>query len=406
MKILYSAFACDPYIGSEAQCGWSWPMAMRGFNEVYLITRSENREPIERYMNENRIGNITVFYHDIPSWMNMYYKKKRLYFLYYILWQRTALHIARRLQRQYHFDYIQHITLGDFRVIGPLWRLEPKFIFGPVGGAQTTPRVFNHYIWDETSKEKLREWINRIVMINPFYRRALNRSYRVFAANRETLSLLQKSMKHPEKCMLLTENGIQTKKILNQKKTDKASVTTILWAGRLITRKGIAFLLETIGQVKTSKPFMLKLVGDGPQMRKLKDLSSRLNLEDRVAFMGKVSYEQMNQIYMESDFFVFPSLRETTGTVLFEAMSHGLPVVSFNQNGADLLIDETCGRKIDIHQSLEGVKKDFAHAVEELIEKPETRLSLGENAYRKIKDHYTWEQKCQTFEQFMTDERV
>lgn len=406
MKLLFSAFACDPYLGSEAQCGWSWPMVMRNHHEVYLVTRTENREPIQRYLKENGIGNITVFYHDIPPWLNPYYKKGKLYFLYYILWERTVIHTVRRLERQYCFDYIQHITLGDFRVVGSLWRLGPKFIFGPVGGAQTTPQVFGDYIRGEARKEKQREWINRIAAFNPFYRRALNRCYRVFAANQETQSLLRKVMKHPEKCILLTENGIQMKGLLKPPKATRQDVTVILWAGRLITRKGIEFLLEAVSQVETGKAFLLKLVGDGPQMKKLKELSSKLKLEDRVEFAGKVSYEQMHKIYAESDFFVFPSLRETTGTVLFEAMAYGLPVVTFNQNGADLLIDESCGRKIDVRQSLESVKKDFAKAMAELIEKPELRQSLGENAYRKIKEQYTWEHKCRLFEQYLAEESL
>ena len=72
MKILYIAFACNPYIGSEAQCGWSWPANMRKYADVSVVTRRENRTDIERYMNEKDIHNIKVFYHDVPDCINPY----------------------------------------------------------------------------------------------------------------------------------------------------------------------------------------------------------------------------------------------------------------------------------------------------------------------------------------------
>ena len=75
MKILYLAFACNPFAGSEAQCGWAWPMVMRKYAEVAVLTRKENRSDIERFLEEKAIKNIKVFYHDIPEWMNFYYKK-------------------------------------------------------------------------------------------------------------------------------------------------------------------------------------------------------------------------------------------------------------------------------------------------------------------------------------------
>ena len=171
-----------------------------------------------------------------------------------------------------------------------------------------------------------------------------------------------------------------------------------MWAGRLIYRKGLKFLLEALSLVKTQRKFNLILAGTGPETENLKALAKKLKIDNKVTFLGKIPYTQMKQVYETSDFFVFPSLRETTGTVLFEAMSNGLPVLTFNQNGADLLIDESCGIKIDINQSLEAVKQDFADAICCLIENDSKRNDLGLAAYQKILNEYTWENKCRTFE--------
>ena len=67
MKILYLAFACNPFVGSEAQCGWSWPMAMREYAAVSVLTRKENKKDIEKFLSQKKIKNINVFYCDIPD---------------------------------------------------------------------------------------------------------------------------------------------------------------------------------------------------------------------------------------------------------------------------------------------------------------------------------------------------
>lgn len=400
MKILYSAFTAFPSAGSEAQCGWAWANAMRNYNEVYIVTRNEARQDIEKYIKENNIDNIKVFYHDIPSFLNIYGKTGKLYFPYYLMWQASLKRTVKKLHKQYHFDYIQHITLGDFRVVGTAWKNDSKFIFGPVGGAQLTPKAFKPYMKGHEKNEKIRELINKSVKINPFYRHALNKADLILAANKETQEYLKDMLRDKSKCRLLTENGIMTSKISNPdfNQKDKNDPVNILWAGRFIYRKGLEFLLEVLSMVETDRKYQLLLVGDGPEFNKLKKRSVELGIEDKVTFFGKIPYTKMKEVYSVSDFFVFPSLRETTGTVLFEAMSNGLPVLTFNQNGADLLIDDSCGIKVNINQDLNKIKTDFAKGIKSLTENDEMRIALGKAAYEKILNEYTWENKCKTFE--------
>ena len=360
MKILYIAFACNPYVGSEAFCGWSWPLAMRKYCEVYVVTRKENRIGIEKYLDENKINDIEFFYYDIPDVFNIYYKFGKMYMPYSILWQNTSYGFIKKLHEKYNFDYIHQVTLGDFRLINPAWKLNSKFIFGPVGGAQLTPESLKSYIGDDDRSERKREWINRMIKSWPLYRRALNRTYLIFAANPETQIYLQDCLGEPEKCKLLTENGVNADQIHRiSEKADNDKVV-LLWSGRMIKRKGLSFLLDVLRLVKTKKPYILKLVGEGPEMNNLKKQTSILKLMEKVEFVGKVSYEEMQHLYLASDIFVFPSLRETTGTVLFEAMANKLPIVTFDQNGAALLVNKSCGRKVNVNQPVDDIRAEFA----------------------------------------------
>lgn len=394
MKILYIAFACNPYVGSEAFCGWSWPLAMRKYCDVYVVTRKENRTGIEKYINEHKITDIKFFYYDIPDILNIYYKSGKMYMPYSVVWQNTSFNFIKRLHEKYNFDYIHQVTLGDFRLINPAWKLKSKFIFGPVGGAQTTPKTLQPYIGADNKSEVEREWINKMIKSWPLYRRVLNQIYLIFAANPETQAYLRECINEPEKCKLLTENGVNTDQICAPPEKEDNDKVILLWSGRMIRRKGLSFLLDVLQLVKTKKPYILKLVGDGPEICHLKKQASELGLKDRIEFVGKVSYEEMQHLYSSSDVFVFPSLRETTGTVLFEAMVNSLPIVTFDQNGAALLVDNNCGIKVNVIDDLSKIKNNFAIALCKVIDDPKLRSSMGHNARLKIIENYTWEQKC------------
>lgn len=397
MNILYLAFACNPYTGSEAQCGWSWGMGMRRFAKVSIVTRTENKESIQRYLQENNISDLKVYYCDVPKCLNIYYKTHKAYHFYYLMWQQVAFQFVKKLHNIEHFDIIHHITLGDFRYLGPYWKLGARIVFGPVGGAQSTPEVFLSYVQSEYKREKIREMINVAVAKTPFYRKRLNHSSLVLAANKETQKFLQTYMETPDKCELLTENGVQSEKLKGYNEKRSTQVMTLLWAGRMVNRKGLSFLLDVLSKIPKEKQFRVVLVGDGPERNKLEQKAVMLSLKDKVHFAGNVSYENMQRFYRQADVFVFPSLRETTGTVLFEAMSSGLPIISFDQNGAQMLIDHTCGIRVRIDVPLKQIMEEFAQAIIEMIDKPEKRKQLGRNAYDKIVSQYIWERKCEMF---------
>lgn len=395
MKILYIAFACNPYVGSEAFCGWSWPLAMRKYCEVYVVTRRENKNGIEKYLGEHKINDIKFFYYDIPDAINIYYKSGKMYMPYSVLWQNTSFGFIKKLHEKYNFDYIHQVTLGDFRLINPAWKLNCKFIFGPVGGAQLTPKSLKSYIGDDNKSEKRREWINKMIKAWPLYRKALNQAHLIFAANPETQAYLQECVDEPEKCRLLTENGVNADQIHGIPEKKEHDKVMLLWSGRMIKRKGLDFLIDVIKQVDTNRPFVLKLVGDGPEKEKLVAKVKKLGLESKVEFVGQVPYTEMQWLYQTSDIFVFPSLRETTGTVLFEAMANGLPIVTFDQNGAALLVDDSCGFRINVKQNISNIKHDFTMALKKLIDDPIKSKKMGFNAYRCVNNTYTWGKKCE-----------
>ena len=111
---------------------------------------------------------------------------------------------------------------------------------------------------------------------------------------------------------------------------------------RLLTRKGHSTLIKAFSEVVKVYPNAnLKIAGDGPELKSLKDLTQKLHIVDRVQFLGTVS--DVGQIYGAAHFFVFPSHYEGLPGVLIEAMLARLPIIAS-----------------DIPENKECVKEDMA----------------------------------------------
>lgn len=118
-----------------------------------------------------------------------------------------------------------------------------------------------------------------------------------------------------------------------------------LVAGRMIYRKGLDFLFDALMTIPQETRYQVRVVGDGPELVHLrKRCKDNLNLSEHVHCMGSIPYMEMEKEYAGADVFIMPSIRETTGTVLLEAMSKGIPVITINKfGGATLLIKTRVG---------------------------------------------------------------
>lgn len=114
LKILVSAYACEPGKGSEPGSGWYGVKKIAPFNEVWVITRANNREAIENTLPEDPMPNIHWVYYDLPAWMRFWKKGGRGVQLYYFLWQLGLYFVAKKLHARVGFDVVHHITFATY----------------------------------------------------------------------------------------------------------------------------------------------------------------------------------------------------------------------------------------------------------------------------------------------------
>ena len=111
LKVLISAYACEPHRGSEPAVGWNWVRQAARFHDVWVIARRDERASIESHPFGREAPNVHWVYYEFP--------KSRLFWkfggpgiqLYYYLWQWRIGPVGRRLQREVGFDVIHHVTL-------------------------------------------------------------------------------------------------------------------------------------------------------------------------------------------------------------------------------------------------------------------------------------------------------
>jgi glycosyltransferase involved in cell wall biosynthesis len=115
----------------------------------------------------------------------------------------------------------------------------------------------------------------------------------------------------------------------------------MLYVGRLAREKNLEVLLQTAVLAFAQDPLLrLWLVGDGPYRDTVTAMARRLGIGNRVRFVGFVPRLEVDRYYVAADLFVFPSITETQGLVVQEAMMRGLPAVVVMGGGASASIED------------------------------------------------------------------
>lgn len=119
----------------------------------------------------------------------------------------------------------------------------------------------------------------------------------------------------------------------------------ILTVSRIAQEKSIDKLITNHKELLKKYPnFKLLIVGDGPDLDKMKDLTKKLEIENNVIFTGKVALNNVPLYYQLGDIFVTASTTETQGLTVVEAMSSSIPVVAINDDSfKNSVIDDLNG---------------------------------------------------------------
>lgn len=190
-------------------------------------------------------------------------------------------------------------------------------------------------------------------------------------------------------------------KLFNPSKADKKKLEayglssnrlTILYAGRLAEEKSLEKLVESFKHllIKYPEDIQLLIIGEGPSRI---DLEAALAGASNYAFTGLKTGEELAALYASADIFAFPSVTETFGQVVLEAMASGLPVLGFDSPGVRDLIEQAVSGfladpKVDYLDTVNPLS--FIYNLEALIKDAAWRKKLGDRAFA-IAQQRSWD---------------
>ncbi|HWI27759.1 MAG TPA: glycosyltransferase [Stellaceae bacterium] len=392
MRVLLTGIACMPNSGSEAGVTWNWAWHLSMRNQVCVITHGAFRRVIDDFLAQHPNDNLHFEWVDSLGWLSL--KPPQDLRLHYVLWLRAALHRARRLLRERDFDIIHHVSFNTVSAPPPFWRLEKPFVWGPVGGGQTTPMpllwCFRHML----VREEVRTLRILLLPFLPGLRKAVAHSRAIFAVNRETARVLSAAGAGSVPLMLdcavppelFTANPPQRK---------IEGPFTAIWAGRIEPRKGLDVCLAAARLLRSGEMKLL-IAGDGPDSAKARRFAARLGIANRVNFLGRVAWSELQDLFRRSHVLLFTSVRDSSGWVCIEAMAQGCPVICLDHQGMGTHLPAEAAVKIPVGGP-RAVAQAFAAAVERLAS-DRSRLRAMSEAARAFAQTQRWDSHVRAME--------
>lgn len=385
MKILLSAYACEPNRGSEPGVGWNWAIELAKLgHQVHVITRANNEQVISTALKEIPRDNLHFIYYDVPKWLTWWKKGGRGVHLYYFLWQIGIYSVVKKLLKKVSFDVIHHVTFVSVRQPSFLGLLGIPFIFGPAAGGERAPmRLRKSFPLRGKLTDGLRDLANAWVKFSPLMGITFRTAKTIYATSEETLCLIPKRFHKKTFIKLAIGSDAILPGVVKHAKYE--GPPRVLYVGQLLYWKGVHLALRSFAALlKRAPESRLTILGKGPDKMWLKSLSAELGVDRAVEWLEWLPRCEVDGVYQKHHLLLFPSLHDSGGMVVLEAMSNSLPVVCLDLGGARVTVDDSCGYKIKTKERTEGeVVGDLGKVLIELFLSPENLTVLTKGALKR-----------------------
>lgn len=335
-KVLITAYAVNPYKGSEDAMGWQMILQALRYQHVIAVTRKNNREAIEKYIVEHpemkdMFARLSFLYFDWPQWMIFWKKGPLLSMIYYYGWQFTlAVWLKRRCK---NVDVVHNLNFHNDWSPGFLWMLKKPMVWGQVGHHSKIPRNYILPVYGFRAYLKDRFlWMIKLMAWNfdPFLFLSKKKANMIICMNREAvkkLRLKNNFLVHPSVAAKETEN-----------QSNPGDTFKVISVGRFVPLKGFDLTIRSFAlfyrnlNPSDQQKARLILIGKGPEKDRLQTIAKQEAVSHVVDFVEWMPHADVIKLYQSASVFLFPS-HEGAGMVVPEAMSAGIPVVCLNNSG-------------------------------------------------------------------------
>jgi glycosyltransferase involved in cell wall biosynthesis len=275
----------------------------------------------------------------------------------------------------------------------PTWlgRLGLPTVIGPLNSGLTDPRGFGVIMKQEST------WLIKVRVLGHLLDAALGSSRgaaRILTARRTT----QRSVasRPPARCRMMLENGVELSRFTATPWPALPAADQplrVLFVGRLIPIKGVDMLLHALARLRDGNAFVcLDIVGDGPMREAWMTLRDELGLGDRVSFHGALPLDAVAVRMRDCHVFCLPSVRESGGAVLLEAMACARPVIALDFGGPGEIVSAEVGALLPLTNP-EQVIDGLALTLNDVLRQPQAWQRRGLAGRRLVEERYSWPAK-------------
>ncbi len=391
--ILATAYAINPYKGSEDGMGWNFILQMARFQNVIAITRENNKAYIDKYMAAHPhtdYSKIQFLYFDLPYWMRFWKKGSRGAMLYYLLWQRAIIPFIKK--QALHFDIAHNLNFHNDWTPSYLWKLNKPFVWGPIGHHPLIPKQYlQAYAFKHVIKDRLTWLVKKYFWnVSRSLQKTVNHANYALAMNSQ---VAQQIKLEKNKTAVIPSVATEDAGWIPQKEAQ--AQFTIISAGRFVPLKGFDLTILSFAQFIASLPSEeekgkceLILVGNGPEKEYLKELVKRKGIAHQVRFIDWIERTHLMAMMKQASVFLFPS-HEGAGMVVAEALSFGLPIICLDNEGPGEFINDTCGFAI-APNTYENTVSALAQSIQTLYHDDVLQKQMSMAARKHFEAHFNW----------------
>jgi glycosyltransferase involved in cell wall biosynthesis len=385
MKILISAYACRPNLGSEPGIGWGVMCQTALRHPVWVLTAEHNQPSISAEMANRRLPMVRFVYVrqlDSPILLRPCWSG----YLLYVWWQLRAFWAARRLHKEIGFDLVHHVTYGNAWAPSFMGWLGIPFLWS-AGACDVTPwRFYRTLSWRGRFTEALRTVAVKLAGV---LTRASTASYASVILTSSDTGLWKAGARVKE----FPIGGLpqREREELGRLPVRDRGPSRFASIGRLEGWKGFSLGLAAFAAVHREIPDAeYWIIGDGPERRRLENMAERLGCADKVRFLMWMPRGELLKALAEVDVLVHPSLHEQFGYVVVEAMAAGRPVICLNVAGPGKIVSNRGGVAIPATDPGQVVS-DLSRHMLRMAQDPACRLAASRNAREWAAEHWSWD---------------
>lgn len=397
--ILINAYACEPHLGSEQGIGWKWVTYISRFYKVHLITADRGRCDLFRSFVDKDpaiANNLTVTFLPWYEPHSNFYKQivrfyQPLYYVYYRRWLRSSFSLAQSICSSGVIKLVHQNTYMTYREPGDFYKLPVKSMWAPVTGNGGVPFSLLPSLGGQ---EFLRHGARNIINswnqnYNKRFLAAITGYTRVVAGCDHTAEFLGRFRNDVE---MIPNNLIDSgAPVFSRQISESRAMLQLCFCGLHVSRKGGGYLIKALAKAAKRVPVKLHMLGDGPMSKKWITLAEHLNCKHLITWHGRLPRTNVFKVYSASDVFIFPSLCDVYPTVIAEAMSHGLPVITTNIPGVGDMVDENSGYLLPAETS-GGLVDGLAESIVRLATDP-VELNRLRTGVRKRAEEFLFEKR-------------